>query len=128
MITRCRFLAITGILAAGATILPSYIMPGAKIKNPGVQLYTFRDEMMADAVGTIKKISALGVKQIESASGPKGHYYGLKPKEIKRICNDLGMTLRSGHVGIDAKWQQTMEEAAESGQEYLVCSSMPING
>ena len=105
MITRRRFLANTGILTAGAAILPSYVVPTAKVKNPGVQLYTFRDEMMADAVGTIKKISALGFKQIESASSPKGHYYGLKPKEIKRICNDLGMTLRSGNVGIDAKWQ-----------------------
>lgn len=128
MITRRRFLANTGALALGAAILPSYKLPLGNVKNPGIQLYSFRDEMMVDAVATLKKIAALGFKQIESASSSKGHYYGLKPKEIKKICNDLGMTLRSGHVGIDAKWQQTMDEAAESGQEYLVVSSMPING
>jgi sugar phosphate isomerase/epimerase len=128
MLTRRRFLFNTGALALGAAILPSYKVPFADVKNPGIQLYTFRNEMMADAVGTLKKIASLGFKQIESASSSKGHYYGLKPKEMKMICNDLGMTLRSGHVGIDAKWQQTMDEAAESGQEYLVCSSMPISG
>jgi len=128
MQTRRQFLASTGTLALGAAILPSYKVSSGNIQNPGIQLYSFRDDMLKDAVGTLRKIAGLGFKQIESASSSKGHYYGLKPKEIKNICSDLGMTLRSGHVGIDAKWQQTMEESAESGQEYLVVSSMPVNG
>ena len=128
MQTRRQFLASTGTLAIGAAVLPSCKAASANVKNPGIQLYSFRDDMLKDAEGTLRKIAALGFKQIESASSSKGHYYGLKPKEIKNICTDLGMTLRSGHVGIDAKWQQTMEEAAESGQEYLVVSSMPVNG
>ena len=128
MQTRRQFLASTGTLAIGAAVLPSCKAASANVKNPGIQLYSFRDDMLKDAEGTLRKIAALGFKQIESASSSKGHYYGLKPKEIKNICTDLGMTLRSGHVGIDTKWQQTMEEAAESGQEYLVVSSMPVNG
>ena len=38
------------------------------------------------------------------------------------------MTLRSGHVHIDENWNKTVEEAAESGQEYVICSTMPTDG
>jgi sugar phosphate isomerase/epimerase len=47
---------------------------------------------------------------------------------MKRICTDLGMTLRSGHIHLDDKWQQTLEDAVTSGQEYIICSSMPSEG
>lgn len=128
MHTRRQFLKHTGALTAGSVFLSSFDMAGKKTDNPGIQLYTVRKEMLEDAVGTLKKLAALGIKQIESAASDKGYYYGLKPVEIKKICGDLGMTLRSGHVHLDDKWQQTIEDAVLSGQEYLVCSSMPTNG
>lgn len=128
MSTRRKFLINTGALALGSAILPSFAPGRNEVKNIGVQLYTFRKEMMEDAIGTLKQIAALGIKQIESARSDKGHYYGLKPKEIKKVCSDLGMTLRSGHVHLDDKWSQTLAEAAEAGQEYVICSTMPSNG
>jgi sugar phosphate isomerase/epimerase len=128
MQTRRNFLINTTTLAAGAVLLPSFYEPSKKIKNTGVQLYIFRKEMLADAKGTLQKIAALGIKQIESAGSEKGSYYGLSPKEMKNICKDLGMTLRSGHVHIDDKWEQTMNNAVESGQEYIICSTMPVEG
>ena len=128
MKTRRHFLKTVGTVALGSMILPSIVSARIKIKNPGIQLYTVRNEMLADARGTLKKLADLGIKQIESARSAKGNYYGLTAKEMKQACKDLGMTLRSGHVGVDEKWQQTMEEAAESGQEYLICSSMPSSG
>jgi len=128
MQTRRKFIANTASLAAGAVLFSSFDAPVKKITNVGVQLYTFRAAMAADAMGTLKKIAALGIKQIESAKSDKGYYYGLTAKEMKKACADLGMTLRSGHVHIDDQWQQTMHEAAESGQEYLICSTMPTSG
>ncbi len=128
MQSRRNFLATTGALALGSVVLPSFTTTFKNVKNPGVQLYTFRKEMLEDATGTLQRIAALGIKQIESAGSPKGYYYGLKPGEMKKICKDLGMTLRSGHVGLNDKWQQTMQDAAEAGQEYVICSSMPTNG
>lgn len=94
-------------------------------QNMGLQLYTFRDAMMKDAVGTLKKIAGVGFKKIETARSDKGNYYGLTPKEMQKACKDLGMTLVSGHVHIDENWAKTMAEAVEAGQEYLICSSMP---
>lgn len=128
MQTRRDFIMSNGALALGSVILPSFKINNKKVKNPGVQLYTFRKEMLEDAKGTLQKIASLGIKQIESAGSDKGNYYGLKPKEMKEVCDGLGMTLRSGHIHIDNKWEQTMNEAAASGQEYIICSSMPEKG
>ena len=128
MTTRREFLIRSGALAAGTMFFPSCSFNSSKEKNLGVQLYTFRKEMDADPRGTLKQIADIGIKQIESARSPKGHYYGLTPKEMKTACSDLGMTLRSGHVHLDENWQRTMEEAVASGQEYVICSTMPTEG
>ncbi len=129
MTTRRNFLLQSGALAAGTMIMPSFAMaPYKPEKNLGIQLYTFRKEMDADALGTLKQIASIGIKKIESARSDKGHYYGFGPKEMKKVCNDLGMKLVSGHVHLDNNWQQTMDEAAESGQKYLICSTMPSEG
>jgi len=128
MQTRRKFLSDTGTLTISYLLLPSFILSSKKVKNTGVQLYTFRKEMLADPKGTLQRIASLGIKQIESAGSEKGYYYGLTPKEMKNACVGLGMTLRSGHVHIDKDWQQTINNAAEAGQEYLICSTMPTEG
>ena len=129
MQTRKEFIANASMLTAGSMLFPSLLNSnGKRVKNTGVQLYTFRTEMAADARATLKKIAELGYKQIESARSNKGHYYGLTAKEMKQSCKDLGMTLSSGHVHVDDKWKQTMDEAAESRQSYVICSTMPTNG
>lgn len=131
MTTRRNFLKSSGSLALGALLLPlaGQATPAkANIKNVGLQLYSVRKEMLADAVGTLKQLAAIGYKELESARSVKGLYYGLQPAEMKKITTDLGMTLRSGHVAIDENWERTVAAAAESGQDYLVCSSLPSSG
>jgi sugar phosphate isomerase/epimerase len=127
MITRRRFLKTSGTFALGSLALPN-IAQAAKVKNVGIQLYSVRKEMLEDATGTLKKLAQIGYKELESARSAKGNYYGLQPKEIKKITKDLGMTLRSGHVHVDKDWQQSVDAAAEAGQDYLICSSMPSSG
>jgi sugar phosphate isomerase/epimerase len=126
MKTRRQFIKTSGTFALGSYLLPTAIQ--ATPKNAGVQLYSVRKEMLADATGTLKQLAKIGFKELESARSDKGHYYGLKPKEIKKIAADLGMTLRSGHAHVDKNWQRTVAEAVEAGQEYLICSSMPTHG
>ena len=129
MTTRRNFLLQSGALAAGTMLMPSFTMAPYKTeKNLGIQLYTFRKELDSDALGTLKKIAAIGIKKIESARSSKGNHYGFKPKEMKTVCNDLGMKLVSGHVHLDENWQQTMDEAVASGQKYLIVSTMPSQG
>ncbi|MEO7960510.1 MAG: sugar phosphate isomerase/epimerase [Ginsengibacter sp.] len=130
MNSRRNFLKASGALAAGALLLPKMSEAGNKkrLKHVGVQLYTVRKEMLEDNVGTLRRLAALGFKEIESAASDKGYYYGLAPAEMKKVCKDLGMTLRSGHVHFDDKWQKTIDDAKEAGQEYLIVSSMPTRG
>jgi sugar phosphate isomerase/epimerase len=127
MKTRRDFLKVTGGVAAAALLLPN-VTKAEKLKNIGIQLYSVRKEMLADAVGTLKELAKIGYKELESARSEKGNYYGLQPKEIKKIASDLGMTLRSGHVHVDKDWQRSIDSAAEAGQDYLVCSSLPSEG
>lgn len=131
MKSRRSFLRETAFAGAGAFILPGFIsirQSAPKLKKVGVQLYSVRKEMMADAIGTLKKLGQIGYQEIESAQSEKGNYYGLEPKEIRKVLKDQGMTLRSGHTHIDKNWQKSIDEAAEAGQEYIICSVLPSPG
>jgi sugar phosphate isomerase/epimerase len=131
MKSRRSFLKEAALASAGGLILPGFMKfsnEAPKLKKVGVQLYSVRKEMMADATGTLNKLGQFGYQEIESAQSEKGNYYGLAPKEIKKILKDQGMTLRSGHTHIDKNWQKSIDEAAEAGQEYIICSVLPSPG
>lgn len=129
MPNRREFLLQAGLCTSATVLLPSYLAArSAEAHEYGVQLYSFRDEMAKDARGTLEKIAAIGLKKIESARSRKGHYYGLSPIEMKDTCDALGMKLTSGHVALDDNFDRTIAEAVASGQEYLICSSLPSKG
>ncbi|MEP6464669.1 MAG: sugar phosphate isomerase/epimerase [Parafilimonas sp.] len=131
MKTRREFIKQTSFLTAagllGSNILKAAASSAGK-KDVGIQLYSVRNEMLADAKGTLLKIGKIGYKEIESAKSDKGNYYGLAPKEIKSILNDNGMTLRSGHIHVDDDFQKSIDEAAETGQQYLISAVLPSQG
>lgn len=128
MNTRRNFLKTSATFATGSFLLPRFA-DAAKVtkRKVGLQLYTVRKEMIEDATGTLRLLAKLGYKELESARSEKGNYYGLQPKEIKKITQDLGMSMVSGHVHIDNDWQRSVDAAAEVGQPYLICSSMSSN-
>jgi sugar phosphate isomerase/epimerase len=127
MNSRRAFIKNSGVLAMGALYYPGAFRV-SKVTDIGIQLYTVRNEMLKDAVGTLKQLAKMGYKELESARSTKGNYYGLKPKEIKQIAGDLGMTVRSGHVHMDNDWQKAIQGAVEAGQQYIIVSSMPYEG
>ena len=131
MKTRREFIKQTSFLTA-AGLLGNNILKAAPSsagkKDVGIQLYSVRNEMLADAKGTLLKIGAIGYKEIESARSDKGNYYGLQPREIKSILSDNGMTLRSGHIHVDDDFQNSIDEAAETGQQYLISAVLPSPG
>jgi sugar phosphate isomerase/epimerase len=126
-LSRRHFIKASGTIAFGSLLIPVHASTG-KVKNVGLQLYSVRKEMLADAVDTLKKLATIGYKELESARSDKGNYYGLTPKEMKKVAADLGMRVRSGHVHIDENWKRHIEQALEAGQDYLVCSSLPSQG
>jgi sugar phosphate isomerase/epimerase len=84
--------------------------------------------MQSNPLKTLEEIASLGIKKIESARSQKGHYYGLKPREMQTACSSLGMQLVSGHVLLDTAFDRTLEEAMEAQQAFLICSSLPTKG
>jgi sugar phosphate isomerase/epimerase len=122
--------------------------------SPGLQLYTFFSVIDDDVEGTLKKIAAIGYKEIESAFSKKGGFYGMKPKEFSSVLKSMGMTWKSHHaigapfklpagakppMGADGKpitippmknlrdnYQEIIDDVAEGGVKYLVCASTPI--
>lgn len=156
---RKQFIQSTGAAMLGTLLLKKNsfdVFTGMpKELKVGLQLFTFFNEIDNDVEGTLKKIAAVGYKEIESAFSKKGGYYGMKPKEFAKFLSDMGMSWKSHHVlgapfkmppgakmpnGPDGKpitippmrnlkdnMQELVDEAAEGGVEYLVCANTPIN-
>ena len=61
----------------------------------GLQLYSVREDISKDLVGTLKAVKAAGYDYVESA-GPG--FYGLDAKEAKELLDECGLTLISAHT------------------------------
>ena len=94
---------------------------GFKIPNFGIQLWTVKENMMADAKGTLAKLASYGYKQIESYEGPQGMFWGMGNKGFKSYMDDLGMTIVSSHCDNLTNFDKKSEEAAAIGMKYLIC-------
>ena len=92
----------------------------------GIQMYTLRDAMTADALGSLKKLSDLGYKNLELANYSNGKFYGFAPKEFKKIVKDLGMNILSSHTQVEATGitvdnaKKMADDHAELGVKYCV--------
>ncbi len=128
MKTRRYFLKRAGLFSAATLLTPQLNLAFSKNSIYGVQLYSFREAMLKNPKKALETIASLGFKEIESAGSNKGYYYGLSPVEMRETCKALGMTLTSGHVHLDDKFERTIADAVASGQEYLICSSLPSKG
>ncbi len=158
MQNRKQFLQTAAALSLGSIAFSNTafasLLKGKKYPPAGLQLFTFFNEIDADVPGTLKKIAAVGYKEIESAFSKKGGFYGMKPKDFAAMLKDMGMSWKSHHVlgapfklppgakmPVDAdgkpiaippmrnlkdNMQPLVDEAAEGGVEYLVCASTPI--
>ncbi|WP_158552663.1 sugar phosphate isomerase/epimerase family protein [Spirosoma telluris] len=117
MLSRRNFLVATGALAAG---LPSLSVRPMGNYPIGVQLYTVREWMNQDPIGTLKQLASIGYTLLESYQGDKGIYFGLKPAEFTKIAHDLGMTLFASHFNLGKTAETSITEAAEVGVKYMI--------
>jgi sugar phosphate isomerase/epimerase len=135
--TRREFIKRGSLAIAAGSLLPKSVFAKAKAKElVGVQLYSVRDEMKADPLGTLNQLAAMGYKHVEHANYIDRKFYGWTAKDFKKILDDLGMTMPSGHTVMranhwdDAKkdftdaWKYTVEDAALLGQKFVISPSM----
>ena len=121
---RRHFIA-TAAMAGLASGLKTNVFAGTrgrKINNPGIQLYMVKENMEADAKGTLVKLAAMGYKQLESFDGNKGMFWGMTNKAFKNLCAGEGLQLISSHYNDDATpFEAKAAAAAEIGMKYLIC-------
>jgi sugar phosphate isomerase/epimerase len=108
MKNRREFLKISaagsvGMMLLGAMEVQASVSSDRKKFGVGLQLYTIRDAMAADLLGSLKKLSDLGYKNLELAGYADGKFYGHTAAEFKKIVADLGMVAISSHAAVESK-------------------------
>jgi sugar phosphate isomerase/epimerase len=85
----------------------------------GLQLYTVYSEIDKDFEGTLSRIAAIGIREVELIDFPNR-----KPKEVRRALANAGLRAISVHLGGDdlaSQPQKQIDLAGEFGVGYLIC-------
>ncbi len=114
-------LAFTLPFKGKSSFLESYAQGGKSIRSFGLQLWTVKEDMGANAKDTLQKIATYGYRQIESFEGSKGMFWGWKNTAFKKYMDDLGMGIISSHCNNTVDFERKAAEAAEIGMKYLIC-------
>jgi sugar phosphate isomerase/epimerase len=127
--TRREFIKKSSTFAAYTIMIPSLMSSkGEKTKDIGLQIYSVRDQIKKDLVGTLKQVSKIGYKWIELADYKDGKFYGMSPSEFKKITDDLGMVTISSHTDVEVKGvdmsnaEKIADTHAELELEYVIKS------
>ena len=126
MQTRRTF--IRNVTAAGTlcAFYPGNLMANPFKKEIGIQLYTIRDLVAKDLVGSLEKLAAIGYKTIETAGYGDGKFYGYAPAEFHSLVNGIGLKAVSSHSSLTLdNIEKTIEDTAAAGMQYLVQPSIP---
>ena len=109
--------AAAGALAATGLSQFGCSRPDPRTSNIGLQLYTIRDAMAADAPGSLKKVADIGYKYVELADYANGKFYGYDPAEFRKLCNDLGLEIISSHTQVEGVGV-TLENAGKMAEDH----------
>jgi sugar phosphate isomerase/epimerase len=103
----------------------------------GLQLYTVRDAMGTDPLGTLQKVAKIGYNSVENATYTGSEkFYGMDAVTYKKVLTDNGLVANSGHYrlgeeqekGADVQgtilhdWQKAVDDASTVGLKYMVCA------
>jgi len=131
--SRRSFLKNSAVLLAGTSLLPNAAFAAGKPSEIiGLQLYSVRDDMKKDPVGTLTQLAKIGYKHVEHANYIDRKFYGYTAKEFKKILGDLGLKMPCGHTVMGKNhwdiakkdftdaWKYTVDDAAYMGQKYVI--------
>jgi sugar phosphate isomerase/epimerase len=125
MLTRRGFLekALAGVAVGAATAAGDVWGAGRQAwSGPiGLELYTVREMFAKDPAGTLKKVAAVGYRQVEI--GP-----GVAAPKLKNDLLAAGLAAPSGYFEspkILEDWKKTLEQAHAYGVRYAVVGDNP---
>ncbi len=136
--TRRTFIKSGAALLAAAAVMPGELLAAKKRKKGivAIQLYSIRADMSKDPLGSLKKVAQMGYEYVEHANYVDRKFYGYSPREFRKVLDDLGLNMISGHTVMGPQhwdeskndfsdsWKYTVDDAAVLGQKYVVSPSM----
>lgn len=131
--SRRHFIKKTGIALLVIGIAPLDLFAARKTNTVlGIQLYSVRDDMKKDPLGTLKQLAEMGYKNVEHANYVNRKFYGYSAKDFTKLLSDLGLKMPSGHTVMTKthwdvskkdftdEWKYTIEDAATCGQKFVI--------
>lgn len=117
---------------AGSSFFSRQLFAASAKTITGIQLYSVRDDMKKDPLGTLQALAKMGYQYVEHANYINRKFYGYSAAEFKKVLQGQGMKMLSGHTVMgrdhwDASkkdftdaWKYTIEDAAIVGQEIVI--------
>ncbi len=138
---RRKFIKTATLAIIGASLKPNFLLSNTNLNTDtnrliGIQLYSVREDMAKNPLSTLTALSKMGYQYVEHANYINRKFYGWTAKEFKKVLNDLGLKMPSGHTVMAAKhwdnsskdftkeWKYTIEDAAILGQSYVISPSI----
>ncbi|HMI47134.1 MAG TPA: sugar phosphate isomerase/epimerase [Gemmatimonadaceae bacterium] len=115
--------AALGIASRNAWATETLLAQHRKLKKIGIQLYSVRDMMKADLPGTLRKVAAVGYKEVEFAG-----YFGRTPAQIKELLKKNGLTSPSTHIPIETLEKDSVRAFADAkaiGHQWVTVPWIP---
>jgi sugar phosphate isomerase/epimerase len=131
--SRRTFLKNSALAVAGTALFSKTLLSVKKRKKiVGIQLYSVRDDMNKDPLGTLKQLASMDYKYVEHANYVDRKFYGYTAKEFRKILKDLDLKMPSGHTVMGKQhwdavkkdftdsWKYTVEDAAYLDQQFVI--------
>ena len=128
-------LALGGVAGREALAAPLEVSKANKGRI-GIQLYSVKDELPKDFLGTLKKLSDIGYSSVEPYGYNGEKFFNRTMKELSDIVKDMGMTISGTHTGsgilpadTNAKewdfWKKCSASVASGGGKYAIQAGYP---
>lgn len=120
--TRRQFLLSgSASVACGVLALGTRRVSASPLGLPlGLQLYSVREMLPKDYLGTLKQVAAAGYREVEAAG-----FYGHTPTQVKAAMDEAGLSCVSAHYSyndLNKSFDEIVAFAKELGLRYVICS------
>jgi sugar phosphate isomerase/epimerase len=114
-LTRRDFLGLAAAapFAASAALTPN-LRPAARVPV-GLELYSVRDELAKDLLGTVAAVGKMGYEVVEFYS-PYMEWTADRAREVRKVLDDAGLKCRSTHNGTASFTPDGLKKAIELNQ------------
>jgi sugar phosphate isomerase/epimerase len=121
-ISRRTFVAVSGAASLGLAA------PAGKSLPVGLELYSVRDELAKDDMGTVRAVAKMGYQAVEFFA-PYFNWTPEHAREMRKLMDDLGIRCHSTHNNAQNYTTEALPKAMELnqilGSRYLLLAQAP---